>query len=341
MKTRRAIGTVGLILGLASVLLPAWAACGSAQQVTTISVDNRSHVWTDGWPVIYYMPGIAPLAYPGNPPITAKFSSVYWALGSGDTTYGMGDDSGQYPVPPASWVYWNYLAPGYPYLLAAKVFGTWAQSPTIDGCVHTHTCECLLMTDERDGIGYFAAATARTDAGGNAFFVQHGTDPIGWASPIILRAIPRPRIIRYVVDWRTNTGTFTVTVLDPVGPAEGVYELDGCDCGPHQFIIYEQRVWRGAPPPVSRDAADGWEAATPPTNMGEWVSFELSCVQEWDVYLAVGLVFDSGFPASPYKVTLSENSYPFACGPTIADPVELQPRERHRLRELPRAGRDR
>jgi hypothetical protein len=332
MRILRTIALAGVVLGLAAALVPAHAICGAAQQVTTIGQDNRSHVWHEDWAVTYYAVGVAPATYSGLPPITADFFAVYWGLETGDTALTLGDDSGAYTVPPASWAYWTFLAGVYP--TAAKVFGTWAQSTTIDGCVATNTCECLLMTDELDGKGYFAIATALTDAGGNAFFVQDGTDPLGWATPIILRGIPVPDVTSVDLNQDTLVETWNVTVPDVAGPLQGVYELDGCDCGPTGYQIYTYTAPSSdvLDAPVSRDAAQ-WTAATAVTPMGTPTSFEIDCAAlpaDSAIYAATGLVFDSSFPGGPYKVTLSSNFGPVACGTNLADPVDLQPKQRTR-----------
>ena len=66
-----------------------------------------------------------------------------------------------------------------------------------------------------------------------------------------------------------------------------------------------------------------------------------------DVYLAIGLVYDSSFGdptivgGTNYPVYLSENSLPTQCGPTIAEPTDLQPKIRRQLRDTPRPDRKR
>lgn len=339
MRILRTIAITGVALALAASLVPAQATCGSPQLYTTIST-NTSFVWVDGWDVVYYAPGYPPASFT-QPPTTPEFFAVYWALGTGNTILGVGDDAGTYTVPPQGWVYYDLLGGAYP--TGAKVFGNWAQQG-IDGCIPANgTCECLLMTDEKDGIGYFAIASKATDANGNAYFVQPGTTAAGFAPPIILRAVPAPDVTRVDLNEDTMVETWNVTVGDVVDGEDGVYELDGCDCGPGTYQLYWQAVPENTAAPVSRNAAE-WTAIGAPVPMGSPTAFDFDCstlAENSDVYLAAGLVFANGFPGGPYKVTLSGNSLGVRCGPTIADPVDLQPRNRIQRRDVPRPERKR
>ena len=327
-----------LAVALAFAAAPAQATCvgNPAQFTSAIAGEPFSFVWTDGWDVGYFE-GYPPFSGTMTPPITADFFGVYWALGQGDVTEGLGVDAGTQSMPPATFVTYQ-PEPDFAVTFAGPISGGWG-AIGVDNCIDILTCECVLLTDQRDGVGYFAVLSARTADTKVANLTQAGTDGGGNAGPIILREIPAPAITRVDLNQDTNVATFNVSVGSA---AAGVYAKDGCDCGPVGYVLYQQAVDTGNPAPGDRDDA-GWTAVTGVLPMGQAAAYDTDVCTAFDVevYLATGLVFDSGFSGGGYTVHLSGNSNALRCGTNIAEPKPLQPRIRRELRETPRTDRTR
>jgi hypothetical protein len=339
MRILKTFALAAAVIAVAAMLVPAQAQCGAAKQVTTAGPDGTSFIWMEDFPPNYYS-GYPPYSTDGTPPITPSFFGVYWQLGAGDVELGLGSDSGGFPATGTDdWVYYGTFA-AYNMNFGAIMFTTWAALPSIDGCVENGTCECVLMTDQRNGVGYFGLLSGQADPGtGNLFLNQGGADPAGNNTPIVMAPIPGPTITRIDMDMDTHNLTFNVTAA---APAAGVYQMDGCDCGPVGFNVYQAIVDRDAPPPGDRNAA-GWEKMTAlPVAFGAPAVFESACGgSEVDVYLAIGIEAADGFSGGTYPVILSENSAKTMCGPTMAQPTDLQPKIRRQLRDQPRTDRKR
>lgn len=330
MRMLKIFALAAVVLAVAAVA-PVYAACATAKVIATSTADGQSFIWTEGWDVLYFT-GLPPITGSLTAPYTADLFGVYWQLGAGDPTLGVGVDAGGNTVPPGDWIYFATYAGVYTF--AGNIFENWTL-PSVDLCVGNEVCECVLLTDQRDGVGYFALLSGLTTPGGDLNLTQPGSDGAGNAGPIILKPIPAPTITRIDMDMATHNMTFNVNAA---APTEGIYAKDGCNCGPVGYVMYQAIVPRDAPPPGDRDAA-AWDAMTPVTPMGQPTSFLSECGgTEVDVYLATGLVFDSGMTGAPYPVTLSANSMRTLCGPTMAEPKPLAPRIR---RSNPRADRTR
>ena len=327
-----------LAVALAFAASPALATCvgNPAQFTSAVAGEPFSFVWTDGWDVGYF-DGYPPFSGTMTNPITADFFGVYWALGQGDVTLGPGVDAGTQSMPPAVFVTYQ-PEPDFAVTFAGPISGSWG-AQGVDDCIGIDTCECVLLTDQRDGIGYFAMLSALTSDTKVANLTQAGTDGGGNAGPIILREVPAPVITRVDLDQDTNVATFNVSVGSA---AAGVYAKDGCDCGPVGYVLYEAAVDTGGPPPGDRDGA-GWTAVTGVLAMGTAAVYDSTVCTAFDVevYLATGLVFDSDFSSGGYTVHLSGNSNALRCGTNIAEPTDLQPKIRRQLRDTPRPDRKR
>jgi hypothetical protein len=340
---RIAIAAIATLL-IAALGPAAQAACGGTPLLTTH--DGRaSYIWTqDVFVPQYYGAGYPPLMYPGNPPVTSDFSGVFWALGTGDPTLGLGDDNGTHGS--ADWFYYNSY-PVYSIYHAGQIFTNWGES-TIDGCILNagatngldgDECTCILLSDQDGADGYFAIASAMVDGGGHTYFDMPGSDGNGNAGPIILVPIPRPFITLADTNFATRDVDLTVTIAPFAG---GVYDRDGCACGPEGFKVYQMLIPRGDPPPDDRDTAQWTEmalaggGAQPVTPFGSSVTVASTCgFANHDVYLAAQLVFDSGFGSA----VVSRNSIRVECGPTFAEPLE--PVSRRDFPRRPTRSRDR
>jgi hypothetical protein len=329
-------------LVVTAALTPVQAKCTSSRLIQTNTADGQTRVYNPATFDVVCLAGYAPYSYYQSP-VSPAFEGIFWALGTGDVALGLGDDSGSYAADGSNtpWFTWEYYPPGGPYpgyTRGGQIFANWGGADSVDGCVPTGTCECVLLTDEVDGVGYFALATGLSDANGNLNLTQSGA-PCG-TSPgdIVLAPIPTPTVTRIDMDMVTKDQSFQVTASVP---AAGIYEKDGCVCGPLGWKLYQRTVPRGNPAPVSRNAAD-WEMVVDQTPFGATGTWDSACGDsEVDIYLAVGLAFADGFPGPNNLVLLSANDGPYLCGPTMADPTDLQPKIRRQLRDQPRTDRKR
>jgi hypothetical protein len=351
MRILKTFALAALIALVATAALtPVEAACGGPRVITTKTTAQASWVWNPG---AFGTPACAvgkpPYGYNATP-VSPEFEGMCWALGTGNPVVGLGDDVGTFVADGSNttWTYWTYYPPGsaYPGLSYAAILAIdWAASPTIDGCGPTLTCQCVLLSDQAGGTGYFALLTGQSSLAGDVDLTQPGTGcgenwfGLPTAGDINLAPVPAPEIVRYDMDLDTHNLTFTVNATAPV---DGVYIKDGCNCGPTGWVLYEQVLPRGSAAPADRDATANWTAVSAVTEFGLPAVYESACgAAENDVYLAVGLAFADGFPGPTYKLMLSANQGPYECGPSIAEPKTLQPKERRQLREISRPARSR
>jgi hypothetical protein len=339
MKSSSGIVIVALIAIFASAISPAGAACGGNPEIATDDGTNRSFIWTQNYFVPYYFgAGYPPwMMNPGNPPVSPEFSGVFWALGTGDPATGLGDDNGTFSQD--NWFY--YYSPAPNWYFAGEIDTSWAETG-IDGCLDNagatgmfdgDECTCILMSDQDGTDGYFAIASAMVDGANDTYFDMPGSDGNGNAGPIILMPIPKP----YITNTQVEPGTLHIDLTVTVAPfTAGVYAKDGCDCGPVGFKVMSMTIPLGDPPPDDRNASlwteleltgGGGQTVTP---FGSSVTVRSNCGGgNNDVFLATGLVFDSGFAPS----VVSINSTRIECGPNLANPLEMREE-----RQLPRAG---
>lgn len=271
-----------------------------------------------------YTPGVVP--GPQSTTVSDKMQGAFWMLGHGvPGPAQQGIDNGRFEaievIAPGYFDPYGGWLRGYPYY-GTWILGNWGSSPDIDSCpgaVPGQKCMAILLTDEVDGNGYFAFLTDETEFAQDFDFVQPANGPID------LIEIPKPAILgtAYHVD-----GTdFGLLIGGPeLADLEGGLYLDPV-CLAFNVLgykIYSQRLPSGSEPPISRDRAL-WTAETGMMYLGSTFTLPFNCSVDLDVYLALGLVFESGF-----ELQVSRNSPRVACGPTIAEPddLDLKPRRK-------------
>lgn len=341
MRIVKTFALAALVLVLAAALTPAQAKCDGPAVIVTNSPEGRTFVWNEGTFTPTCTAGFPPYQYAATNAVSNDFFGAFWQLGSGDVTIGLGNDSGTLDAlntadTTQGWFnFYSWATGSY----AGEIFADWAVSPAVDGCIGPNVCECVLLTDQYEGVGYFAVIAGTTEPTADFFLTQAGSNCTGVGDGlIVMKPVPEPTITRIDMDMATRNMTFNVTATAPV---DGVYNADGCNCGPNGFVVYQAIVDRDAPPPGDRNAA-AWQAMTAETAFGDPAVFESACGgTEVDVYLAIGMTYDSGFSGGTYPIHLSANSLKTQCGPTMAEPTDLQPRIRRELRENPRTERKR
>jgi hypothetical protein len=343
MKTMTKVLTAAAVLVVAlSLSAPVGAACGAPALITTITASGSTFVFNPTFASHYsffYGPyGPAVYSYDGaNPaptPLSAAASISFWAVGTGDPAFGVGNDNGPYDMVENGGFYfggYTYSAtiPGG-YLQAGRLAGTW-ENPTAageatDGCVGGNNCMCVLISDQDGTEGFYAIAGALSDATFSTSINLGGSDGNGNNLPIALVNIAAPSITDSVRD----QGSFDVNLgISAAAPAGGNYVQNGCACGPSGFQVLQMIVPRGNMPPSDRDIG-AWTVPTlgdgvtpqPVTAFGGTVTVRSSCgTSDTDVYLSTGLVFDSSFGTA----VVSGNSSRVECGPNVANPLDNNP----------------
>ena len=341
---RIAIAAV-LALFVAAAVTPALAACGSAAVIgTTDQAGNKTFVWNGGvFTPNYYSgyPGYAPAMYPGgNPPVTAAFSSVFWAMGTGNPVVGAGDDNGGFTDD--NWFAY-YALPAYGFYESGQIFTNWGAAAVIDGCLSNSgpttdpdpglECTCMLLLDQDGTDGYYAMISNSTNAVSDTFYTQPGSDGNGNSGPIVMAPIPSPTING--ATWRDpgsgGDGNVEVNVTVAGNPGDYILDPGVCGgCGPTGYKVMMLNTARGVPGPTTREASAWTEAPLVggglqgETALGASVDVETVCGGDEWVYLATMLTFDSGYTAD----YVSGDSTIVECGSTLADPVNLRPRVR-------------
>jgi hypothetical protein len=323
--TKVAFSAIALLV-MVVVAQPAAASCGVPYVISNVEdADNYASIYTDG---LWCGGGVS--GYCPDDAMTAAASGVFWALGGGDAADGVGNDNGTWLS--ENWLY-GYYYPGYGFA-PFTLFTAW-DAPGVDGCINLTgglgspgTCTCILLTDELNGVGKFAAVSVQTDAGGDSYLNRTTGN-----APIVLRDMPKPQILGSTRD----PGTFNIVMNITVPPpASGLYEAATCGCAEAvSYKLYQAVVPRGDAPPASRDiAVGGWSemnlaGAVPQplggTPAGTPVSVESLCgASNTDVFVTAQLVFDSGFATD----VVSTNSTRVECGPNIAEPQPIRPKVR-------------
>jgi hypothetical protein len=279
-----------------------------------------------------------------GPPVSQTITGVFWSLGqtgqgTGNPVVGLGDDSGEFTGgfgPNDDWIkqvsrtdayYTGTPFPGglyhYPAWATLKLDPPFAPGPQIlwsrpdvDGCgpdLPLTACTCVLLSDEWNGVGYFATLSARSTENG-------GTD-MNPGETIRLAPIPAPRITSSVRNPTNGDVTLTVTHTALTG---GTYPKDSCGNCLQGFKVYYQVLPRGSAAPTSRlgwtEAADGTGGTQPVTGLGGSATVRVECnpSSNQDMYLSVVLV---GIGATPFSTThVSSNSTLVHCGQTLANP---------------------
>lgn len=281
-----------------------------------------------------------------GPAFTSAANAIFWRAGSGDTTDGLGDDSGTFGAIANGNVYSYYYAAYYGWY-AGDMFNLSWTLPGIDGCIFPggvgtgFDCTCMLFSDQVNGSGQFALMGVQATATAQTEFVFPGTDAAGQpGADVVFADIPAPTITGTT---RLANNDVQVTLNVPM-MTDGVYILDGCPCGPTGYKVLQQIVARGGAIDMNRDAALFEEVsmpgggAQPVTPLGSSVTVESACgASDTDVYFVTQLYVDSGFATS----TVSGNAVRMECGPTLANPndavtpEQIRPVNGDRLQKKP------
>jgi hypothetical protein len=322
MRNTLSFALVGGLLLLASALSgETWAKCTFARLFNSANPTGYSYVYTPG-----LVPG------PESTTVSEKMQGAFWMLGHGvpGPVPNQGVDNGRFEaiVVTAPGLFYYGWVRGYPNYGAYIQGPSWASSPDIDPCpdiVVGQRCMAILLTDEVDGNGYFAFLTDEADGSHNYDFVQPAN------APIDLIEIPKPAILGTA--YHVDGADFGLVIGGPDrADLEGGLYLDPVCLGLGDVVgykIYSQPLASGSEPPVSRDRTF-WTDETPPPgvlDLGSTFTVPFDCSGDapdsFDVYLALGLVFESRF-----ELQVSRNSTRVACGPTIAesDDLDLKPR---------------
>jgi hypothetical protein len=321
---------MAVAVALGAAAQPALAACGGAPIITNTSLDTgeASYVWSAGSIFQGNFPGTLPGDCGGyacyGPPLADNFTGVFWRLGTGNPAIGPGYDNGTYSPTggAAPWIQRPSYADAGTYWYPAKVEGSWNLAS--DGCLDGGSggfdpsdCMCMLLTDQWNGVGYFALLGDQPDGIGNSSFYQPG------GAPLVLAPIPKVEILNSV---RGPGPNFDVSLdLRVSAPGAGVY--DECGCGPVSYRLHQRVAPRGTPTGDER-ALGQWAQVAGPLPIGTQINgHQVACGgADTDVHLTASLIFDSGFSTT----IVSGNSTRVECGPNIATPEEL-----HRPVRLP------
>jgi hypothetical protein len=330
MRTKQQIFTLAATLVVAlAVGAPALADCGANPGVISTSGNNgTSQIFTTAFAAdasftysSYYGALTSCGAYAGCTPVSGAVKGSFWAQGTGDPAVGAGNDNGTFDLVATGGIFYPSF-PSYGYYAGAELFTGW--QPGTDGCIGGSNCLCMLLTDTDGANTYFAVVGSQSSPTFTTSLEQGGTDGSGlYNAPIIMQPVSAPAI-----NGSARVGT-DVQLSVSVGPQQGVYMKDGCNCGPTGYKVLQQIVPRGNMPPSDR--AVGWVDAPLAGGgvqgvnaIGSQIDVQSTCgTADQDVYLATQLFFDSGFSTS----LVSGNSSRVECGTNLADP-DSKPRQR-------------
>ena len=319
----RRVFVSSILLAITCAAHPSWSACVSSHRLLTqdaylVSNPDWGGAGGDG-----SCPYAGCYEFESGPPVSPDLFGVFWALGTGDPRIGHGDDNGSWS--PSGWTkHAVFYDPGYNYYYPAwmtvpdgspELPGSdpdWSDAS--DGCVLNAgpttgfdgtECTAVLLADHWADSGYFALMTASIGA------LQDFAFPVSSSNPIVLRQVPEPIHQSYdplnpFDPWSCSR----VQVVVPAIPSDALYLEPACgDAVILGYKVYGQCVQRGAMPPTDRSRDDGnpqtgWELVAggelptgEPLPPGQSTRVELGCsaFPEQDGYLALSLVFDSGF----------------------------------------------
>ncbi len=193
-------------------------------------------------------------------------------------------------------------------------FATWADG-RVDGCIDLDgssagldgdQCMVVLLSDQVNGVGHFALLAQSPTPQGSYLLNQAAGN-----GPTVLAPIPAPIIQSF------DNGNAEIFVPAPTGFFEGLY----LNCLPGQnaslvnsFRVYTQCLLPGSPPPTDASIAPDWTGPIAESDLGTTVVFPLAC--SGDAYIAVSLVFDSGFET---PVVSASNLLSCTCTGTDSD----------------------
>lgn len=336
-----------LVMGLVANLMPAAASCGGARAVTSVVGATATNFFTPG----------NPFTPTGNYPVTPYGGSttyytngIFWSFGGGNPAYGLGNDSGYFKgesvvLGPTTWLGGGYNG-GFPLFLGGP-FGHW-QIPGVDGCIDldgsnaagadAQECNVVLLTDEANTTGYFAALSVAPNAG--ADFVYNSST--GFPAVIDMAPIPKPTILNSVTVG--NTINITATVVTAPVPANGFYfQCQAANLLLGYKIYARQFPGHNTPKPIQVNTREIDQTFGPPLApwipktpnlipVGQPANFQLDCAAsgDTDFYLCSTLLFGGTAPgAAPFEMkSCSMNSTKVECGPNMANP---EPSELRRI----------
>lgn len=318
-----ALGATALLL-VASMAQPVSASCSPiAAPLTNGTLSHEgSSIYRYNWPVAlsygncsYASCGID-ISYDMPALDLATLQGVFWAIGSGDPTFGPGDDNGSFAV--QGWIT-QLDSPGFYYsanILSPEGGVGWGTGAGIDGCVlnslTANRCTCMMLTQNGSDGPQFAVFSAKADVSARSEFVYPGNAAIEFCP------VPVPEVVNSVRDNLTHDLTMDVRATASCG----IYYKDGCDCGV-KFLVKEFVRPRGmVGSPGTNDPADFTSLTdSAPQDSGVVDSVQSLCgASNNDVWLATQIVADgvwnSGLVSAP--------STKIECGPNLANPDDPQ-----------------
>jgi len=295
----------GVLAGIAVPSQPAQATCAEPRLFSSFGVSYFGYIFTPG--CSSYSCGTL------GSSISDDAVGAFWAIGDGNPAVGPGIDNGGFPFLPG----WAYVYPGYP----AAILSSWSADPLIDGCIDNAAdplrCMAVMLADldqtmPGDPAGAFALVTDLPD-GASAYDFESPTGRID------LEPLQAPTIT-LATSVGGGTGlALTVNALSVSDIEDGLYLDPSCETDLVQgYQMYWSTMPSGDPPPTSRDLGS-WNVSGPVVPLGTAGTVTVSCatLAGNDLYLARGLVFESGF-VTPY---VSRNSAPVStCEGAVAVP---------------------
>lgn len=320
-----------VVLTCAAMLQPANAICGSAR----LFKSGNTYIYTPGCQGSYYGTGCD--GGSGDTSMTSAARGRFWAVGTGDPAVGPGNDNGSFEFLGG----WAVNDDTYP----MGFNSSWAKAG-VDNCVDAapNKCMAILLTDNVDTgnqvTGAFALLTNQPDSLGNYDFDQGGH--------VTLQTVPGLRINGSA---RTGGGTGVDIQLSSMSLAEvegGLHLDSNCTGGGSAagdvlqgFQIFAREATRNDPPqPPSNDASEWTKVGGVNPFDGPDVTVSVPCNGDNDVWVAAGIVFDSGFTndvVAGHPTTDLGETLRVECGANLAEPDGLRIERKPRSRELPRS----
>lgn len=353
-----------IVIGAALALLvgamvqPAWAACGGSRLMDNggaYLVSNPN--WGGAGASTQTCAGYGCYSGENGPAISASFSGSFWALDAGDPAFGLGIDNGDWDV--SNWskaVVANFGGEDYYYASFLSLTGsepsyvagappTWSfaadgcitDAGTTPGVIDGGECSCMLLTDEWDGVGYFAVLSNFTDVGSGNFDMTPSTVDWGGVPSIQMAPLPRPNITGST---RVDADLAIINFSVDIGtlPPAAIQQKGGCDCG-IGYQVYSYRTGRGGMAPTNRSSfcttpgqLDCWDLAagtdggpqpvTPANGQKAVSQVQVDCNEaaQEDLYLATMLVLDPASAGGFSGGNVSQNSFLVECGANLAEP---------------------
>jgi hypothetical protein len=297
---------LAIVLGVAALAVlaqPVMAACAGANLVAQ---EPANEICLNGGCSYSYL----------DAAIGTNFQSAFWSAGFGDPAVMAGNDSGTNSgfdliFSPSGTL--GTVDFGSPYMYFNQFFTNWGAGG-VDGCVNADgptACTCFLVTTDGDnGIGYAALGSKQRDVNGD----------FKLAANLDMRPVPNPMILS---SSRNGTGVDLMVTVPAPAPESLVLDpacSGGC-INNATYRVFSIEVARNAPMPSSRDIGDWTPLSAGPTALGQNSMVSAACSGgDTDLYIGSVINFDSGFE----NANVSGNATPVQCGPTLAEPVEIE-----------------